>query len=333
MPSNAESWSVLFRVDGGDGIGAGHLMRCLGLAQEFVDQGASCRLLTATVAAPGVDKWLNEGIPVYTISPSDPDEKSVAEYAKAYAADWIVIDGYHFNDVYRAGIRSEVRSRLIMYFDGPPAPAACDLMINQNPGAEKNCRQTDKTLLGVGFASLRRELRYIRTEASGVPAVLLTFGAGDYDEIIYEIMRHLSESKLAYNVEAVVATQRLAALEKDTRFKVTPFIDQIPRFGQTDVAICAGGVTSIELAAAGIPTVIVRLANNQTGVDALVDSGASLFAGTGADAAANAASLCLELIHDTERRNRMSDCGRFLVDGLGAKRIIAAMTEQEIRHD
>ena len=58
---------VIFRVDGGKGIGYGHLNRCLALAQAFKSKGFSLMLITSKICL-ALDSWSDQGIEIINIS-------------------------------------------------------------------------------------------------------------------------------------------------------------------------------------------------------------------------------------------------------------------------
>jgi UDP-2,4-diacetamido-2,4,6-trideoxy-beta-L-altropyranose hydrolase len=94
-----------------------------------------------------------------------------------------------------------------------------------------------------------------------------------------------------------------------------------------DLAIGAGGVGLLERMAAGLPGIVISIAENQDGnASAAVGAGAALSGGPIGNL--NPSALCAlvgELLGDPARLDRMAACGRSLVDGRGAGRAVQAM--------
>lgn len=91
---------VLFRTDASTAIGAGHLMRCLALAQHLRDKDVACDLLTTDPTMPLVEAWRHESIPLHQ-NPAEPgtldDANLTAATAIRVGAEWIIVDGYCFS--------------------------------------------------------------------------------------------------------------------------------------------------------------------------------------------------------------------------------------------
>ena len=94
-----------------------------------------------------------------------------------------------------------------------------------------------------------------------------------------------------------------------------------------DCAVAAGGTTSLELACMGLPSLVLVLADNQRDIAAkLQEIGAGRNLGWHAGVPADAISMELsELLLDRTARETMSQRGRELVDGLGARRVVRVL--------
>jgi spore coat polysaccharide biosynthesis predicted glycosyltransferase SpsG len=96
-----------------------------------------------------------------------------------------------------------------------------------------------------------------------------------------------------------------------------------PLMAAADLAVCAGGQTTYELAAMGLPAVALCIADNQRiNLDALAQVPTLLLS----DAAA-LSSTVRALAADRTQQQRLSQRGRALVDGRGADRVAAALGE------
>jgi RimJ/RimL family protein N-acetyltransferase len=94
-----------------------------------------------------------------------------------------------------------------------------------------------------------------------------------------------------------------------------------------DCAVLAGGVTALEACAAGLPALLVTLAENQAEPARALDAaGAAQAAGEAAALSAEALGAALAaLAAAPERLAAMGARGRALVDGSGADRVVSAL--------
>ena len=95
-----------------------------------------------------------------------------------------------------------------------------------------------------------------------------------------------------------------------------------------DLAIAAGGSTNWELAFMGLPSLVITIADNQQAIAAALDrQGVIINLGWHQDLNIERLGLSIQdLIGDRLKRETMSKKGRLLVDGNGAKCVVAAMS-------
>jgi RimJ/RimL family protein N-acetyltransferase len=99
-----------------------------------------------------------------------------------------------------------------------------------------------------------------------------------------------------------------------------------------DVAIAGAGTTSWEVCLLGLPAVLVVVAENQRVIaEHLAKIGAAVNVGT-AEAldCSSLAQITAELMKSQDRRLKMSQSARQLVDGLGRERVRAALLDREL---
>jgi UDP-2,4-diacetamido-2,4,6-trideoxy-beta-L-altropyranose hydrolase len=97
-----------------------------------------------------------------------------------------------------------------------------------------------------------------------------------------------------------------------------------------DIAVAAGGSTCWEAAFLELPNILLVLAENQAAVAAsLHEAGCALSLGSASICGTDTVAHAIEaLLDDPALRRQMSECGRKLVDGLGASRVVAAMSSE-----
>lgn len=331
---------ILFRADGGPGIGAGHLMRCLALAQALCDRAETVALATIAPDIPIVEGWRAEGgavVAIHAARGDRDDAEATLAAARRLAARALVTDGYAFGPHYIASLKDSGLP-LLQYDDMGLKATAADWVVNQNPGAEA-CSYPAGTMVlrGPRYLALRRPLRRLLNREptmTAIPRLLVTFGGDDEQNLALAAVEALRDLPLSFVADVIVtagaeglAAVRTAAFTDPDRFRVSGPTDIVPLMAAADLALCAGGATSLELCALGVPMVIVSAADNQIGAAPLEAAGAARFAGSGRNAVAGAVALAGELLADPERRRAMGATGRTLIDGRGVERLAGLLLE------
>ena len=355
---------LLFRADGGPGIGAGHVMRCLALAQELRRQGASCHL--ATCRPEAATAWTDDGFPVLPLPGAIAGAAELAATAALAARPgtrWLICDSYALSAAEHAVLR-RAGCRMACWDDLADRPLSCDLVINHNAGAallDYPC----PALLGPHYATLRREILGLHRHPGG--GILITFGAAEPAELGLAAARALLTacpdaavhlvcppvqaaeealpSLIPMSLKAHPCPRRArSALGRGLNGRLPAHrfepMSNIPLAGMTlhpvgpalaplmaaaDVVLCAGGVTLLELAFLGAPMVVLPLADNQQpGSRAMAAAGAAVIAEDLTDAAQAVARLRA----DDRAREAMAAAGRTLVDGHGAERVARRLLEE-----
>lgn len=337
--------TLLIRADDSPAIGAGHVMRCLALAQEWQRRGGRAVFLQAEGSAAFRQRLVTEKIDsaaIDAVPGSSEDASLTIERARALGATWLVADGYRLGATWQAAIKAG-GLRLLMLDDREiPGPFSAEIILNQNvancgphyatqaPGA--------KLLLGPRHALLRREFLswtgWRRTIPERASKVLVTFGGGDPDNVTAKAIEALAGIE-GIEVTVVIGSgnpHRPALEALIARSSVSMRLEvnstRMPELmAWADVAISAAGSTSWEMAFMGLPALLCVVAPNQTDIAAvLAAEGAALNLGTHEALVSHLLVARLQaLLTDAATRRRMSEHGRRLVDGHGPARVVAAL--------
>ena len=325
----------MIRADANEQIGAGHVMRCLSIADAFRDIGEEALFVTADHKA---DQMIHgKGFESVCL---DSDWKLIGrenlkDQLDKYHPDVLIVDSYYVTESCFDGIPDQIHT---VYIDDLNEKVfKVDFLINYNIFSSEMdyslyAQHGTKLLLGSGYAPLRKEFR----------------GAGSYR--IRKDVRDVFVS--AGGSDPLGITERLIAgicpVWPDIRFhfvigELNPRMDEIRRLAgnnivlyvneqnmaglmkQCDIAISAAGSTLYELCAVGVPTITYTLADNQRpAAEQFQKQGIMVYAG---DCRKNKAfddkvCLCLaDLLQYQRRRQEMSVRMQKLIDGQGAARI------------
>lgn len=272
-----------FHVDGDHLSGAGHVGRCVPIAQAFaragheavflgVFEGLSAQMLQAAGTVP---------------QPSDS------------AVDAAVVDSYRLG----AGDLERMGGRMPLLTPSDVSDnAALALVLDYHFGVEPR----EGALAGPEYAPIDPAFARLAPPAGdAVRRVLVTMGASERG-VAARVLLAPAAGNVFADAAVVVAdgTRPLLELAEGA-----------------DVALAGAGITAYELAAAGIPTVLVALADNQRRV---VDGAAATGVALTSEADPVAVVRALRRLADTAERGRISAAARGAVDGRGAERVAAA---------
>ena len=332
---------IAFRTTAGKGIGFGHLRRCLTLARELAARGAEPHFW---IDLPGGDAQAIEvaradGFAARHVMGEEP-AASLA-LVKQERPSALVADSYGLDGAWLRLLRRTTRALLVID-DLADREIDADLVENSACGAERLAYRTSddcRMLLGPAYALLRPGFAAVgaaRVVNEVAKRVLLTLGGADPEGRTATVARALVETATDLHLDVIIGplygdARDLAALHNESPSRVTLHhapADLAPLMAAADLAVSAGGQTTFELAATGLPSVALSLADNQRILlDGFARAGTLVLAGdAGApDAIARVVSEVRKLIDNRVQRLRMSLAGRALVDGRGAGRVAEAL--------
>ncbi|MGE0432705.1 MAG: UDP-2,4-diacetamido-2,4,6-trideoxy-beta-L-altropyranose hydrolase [Planctomycetota bacterium] len=326
----------MIRADASPAIGAGHVMRCLAIAQAWRRAGGAVALASYQLPAALRARVLAEGVELLDV---EPDGAAAADAAQEWRAAWVVLDGYLYGVQFTQQLMDAVPRLLRVDDNGESVAPPATMLLNGNLHASAAMYPSGRfeVLAGPAYALLRDEFREHcgRPRVARDPAqnVLITFGGSDplglTDRAYVSLLRAQAGRGLC--VQIIRGGAERAATDDapgESRVSVVrAATDMAARMAWADVAITAAGVTSTELLAVGTPAIQVITADNQRRIAAAMQqAGASILLGEARDVTADSfVGPLLALLDDAPRRQRMIDAGRQLVDGRGPDRVVAAM--------
>ena len=323
---------MAFRVDATPAIGGGHVMRCLSLATALAEVGADCRFHCAPGSAETVPALAASGHEV-----AGPDLGA--------EADWLVVDHYGLDAEYETGAR-RLAERVLVIDDLANRPHDCDLLLDQTPGRDASAYDgfvpegcavlagPDFALLRPAFAARRDAALARHCESEGVAQkLLIACGSSDPANLTSRALDAAEDLDLETTAVLGAAAPHLESVRaRCGRLLVEPE-DMAGLMVDADIAIGAGGTSSLERCCLGLPSLIAVIADNQTdNAAALAARGAACDLGPASDLTReNLAKQLAELAGDDRARGAMARAAATLCDGLGARRVAMQMLPERAR--
>jgi UDP-2,4-diacetamido-2,4,6-trideoxy-beta-L-altropyranose hydrolase len=334
---------IIIRADAAPLIGAGHLMRCLALAQALRTAGYSVTFIAHCQSKSLHQRLLDGGfqvIPLKYYHPAPVDWQTTSEVLQSFQDPWLVLDGYHFDSAYQRQIKDGGHRLLVIDDMAHLDRYYADIVVNQNlnaQGLDYAAEPFTRFLLGPRYALLRPEfLNWLDCKRRIPPVaqkVLITLGGGDDQNQTLRVMRALQNMPIDGLEAAVVvgpANPHLTALKSEAGQSQFPIrlaynAANMPELmGWADLAISAGGSTCWELAFMGVPTLAIILADNQQAIaEGLEEEGVAVnLGGYGHLSNETIARKLIEIANAANTRAQMSQRGRKLIDGQGTARVL-----------
>ena len=342
--------TLYIRADATQKIGTGHVMRCIALAQAWQDTEGKVVFISHCQSNLIKQRILDEGFNLVGIErfySHFNDFKifrncisSVSKGKETLSRDWVVLDGYHFDTAYQKSIQ-EAGYKLLVIDDY--AHLNCyhaNLLLNQNINALDygyTCDKDTILLLGADFILLRNEFLAYKKYRWGVPEkikkILVTLGGADPDNITLKVIQAIDKfNDREFNVKIIVGPENTNSEElKKYLFSVSfsnELLDNVSNMPElmawADLVISAAGSTCWELCFIGVPSLLIIAAENQSGIGIELDRcGAAINLGWHENVDKNKIYFALkEIINSASILKKMSEKGKKIVDGNGAKKVI-----------
>jgi UDP-2,4-diacetamido-2,4,6-trideoxy-beta-L-altropyranose hydrolase len=233
---------VVFRTDGSSDIGAGHVMRCLTLAEFLKKRGANCRFvcreqtgnLLGVISQRGFEAI---GLPVQTNMHEQDfvatrnfsqhagwlgtDQNSDAEQTREalgdLSIDWLIVDHYALDAQWERAMRSAC-GKLMVIDDLADRLHDCDFLVD--PGADVSLLSKYRELtpaectlyVGPRFAIMRSEFDVARaslhrSDEVYIPGrIVVGFGGADTDQSTLEVLHAiLNTASLGVTTDVIIS--------------------------------------------------------------------------------------------------------------------------------
>lgn len=333
--------NVLIRTDASVEIGSGHLMRCLTLADQLRKRDAQVAFVCRDLPGAMFGILESKGYPYVKLPmetsplPERDAEETLhaAETLFSQGVDWLVVDHYGLDAQWERILR-RVATKIMVIDDLADRPHDCNLLLDQNYYRDLEQRYQGLvpdgciSLLGPSYVLLRHEFsearKSLRARDGKVRRMMVFFGGSDstnQTRKALDAIKLLNRADIA--VDVIVGASNPHQNEIMALCREMPYVQYHCQVGNmaglmsaSDLAIGAGGATTWERCALGLPTLTLVFADNQvqTTVD-LAEFGAVEFLGWANKLSALELSRSLHhMIENPKSLRRLSERGTCLMN-------------------
>lgn len=347
----SKPYIIWIRADGNSHVATGHLMRCLSICHALKKLGASVFFITADAEsadllahfARAYAPYGPDGTEILHSSYDDlsaelPAIRSLYESGRSPAPSFILVDSYYADASYLSALQALAPTGYIddlLTFDPPVS-----LVINYDLTPIAGLYTAPHLLQGAAYAPLRPQFSHCQpANRAKVARLLLSTGGSDPYGMAPTLIKTMSVHPLLRSLQWDVILGSLSPY-RDELMKLAKTLPQLTlRENVTDMAslmcacdlaITAAGTTLYELCAAGVPSIVYTMADNQLpSARAFAKAGLVLYAG---DVRTGSSHICQMILNnvkdmaaDDKRRLSLSEKIRQTIDGQGAGRIAEAI--------
>ena len=341
--------SVVVRADGDSRIGLGHVLRSMAVADELARTGACVTYLCRRLSPWAAAQLEERGFRVEMVDLDEASEQtddaiaSIAAVERA-GADTVLLDHYGLTKAWTQKVRAHSQVLIAAFDDLAADTRTVDVLIDGSPGRlaadyQGLIPEQAVCLAGPAYAPLRPEFSLAReakrAASNGLCRVAISMGGVDPDGVTLACLEALDGRPdldltviLSSDAAKLDATKaRVAAMKTQTRLLLDR-TDMAAILKDMDLVVGAGGTSSLERCALGLPTVLAVLADNQAyNAKQLAHAGAVvILPGLSAEAIRQTVEPLLE---NPDERARLGQNAAQLCDGLGAPRVAYAIVAQQ----
>lgn len=337
---------AIIRTEASTEIGAGHLVRCLTLADALEEAGWTPTLLTNTMT-----RKLGQGFGAsaeFVETDAALDDAGILGDIWPDGFDLLVVDSYALDAGYEDRCRDWAK-RILVIDDLADRPHNADLLLDQTLGrrvedysglVSEACKMMigpEFALLRAPFAASRETALRARFERSEVTRIVISVGSTDLDDHTSRALAAIAQAELEVAVDIILSSSaphlnRVRAAVDTNRTDTELHIDITAErlatiLANADIAIGAGGAAAWERCSLGLPTIAMMTAESQRAVlDGLDHAGALRTLGPASTTSTETLAAALQdLAKDTGSRTMMAKAASTICDGNGPRRVAAAL--------
>lgn len=355
---------VVIRADASFKIGAGHVTRCITLAEALRSRGADCHFICRNLSGNLVNSLRKQGFAVSLLPHIhqnrlqnneaddvdllglnwEDDLDQTKSKVEDTTIDWLIVDHYALDSRWESAMRRYCR-KIMVIDDLANRNHDCDLLLDQNLVAEFDNRYDQiiptncVRLLGPQYALLQSQYAHFRKDVSPrlppVRRIFVYFGGSDSggltERIIFSFLE-LRRSEITLDVVINPDVPHANAIrEQVSNYPNVLIHANLPSLAhlmlKADLSIGAAGATTWERCCLGLPSIVVTLASNQRPIASELNRrGIVRWLGEASEISDSSFKLSLrDAIDDQDLTDWSMRC-MDVVDGLGVDRVAAIIS-------
>lgn len=273
---------VLFRADGNNEIGLGHVYRSLATAERLAES-FDCYFAIRN-PAPELSRMIgNTCIPISLDDFESREAEAVSiatSIVPAINADIVTLDGYEFDTAYQSAIKHHCTATLISIDDDQPFHYTADIVINHAAGISPDAISKEpytRLCLGYDYLMLRKE--FLQDPTGGVPAtkssLLVCFGGADPQDHTGQTVSCLLKEKPVDAITVILGgayehlPKLMEAVSGDDRVNLKKNLDareMASLMQETQLSIVPASTIALEAFSMGLTLVTGMTAANQQNI-------------------------------------------------------------------
>ena len=325
---------IVFRVDGGAEIGMGHVYRSLAIADELCSiSSADVQFLMSADHPEGVKRVSGAGYTVRVLS--NGGVNAIVDAIQEYSPNIVVNDRPFLEKEYLEALSRLGAStvNLVDTLEDIEKPAEITSMIIATLRVDQ--LELEDFYGGPEYAILRESFagaaKPVRADAR---QVVISFGGSDPQGLTLKVLRALDSPEIMKSELGVKAVLGPAFSYGQELRELLPRLHYQPMLlenvehmaeilSEADLVFCAGGMTVYEIAALGVPGLVMcQNAREVRRMEHFSRSGSIEHLGLGTELEEKRITQAAEaLLANETRRRAMSESGQKLVDARGAQRV------------
>lgn len=335
---------LYIRVDGNRILGLGHIMRCMSIADAYVESGGQCEFISADkdVLTIVAEKGYRANIIIGQWNNLQYEINIMLDFIKSHNVELLLVDSYYVNEEYFQTLH---KYTTIGYLTGKCDKCYdIDALINYTIGSErlnyKSIYADTKTKIftGVKYTPLRKQFDVTPCFSNIVENILVTTGGTDAGGISLKLLEEIQKrvpDLLKCNWHIVIG--KFYSLEIKNKLKSYSYKnrniilyenvkDMAELMKKCDIAVSATGTTIYELCACGVPSIAFAFVDNQiNGLYEFSKEGLVFSAGDIREDMHRSICMIMDYIIDLKKdkllRKMQSKKMKNFIDGRGAWRL------------
>ena len=324
---------IFILTEGGDGVGFGHITRCVSISQAFSKEGIEADFIVNSDESV-VDLLKGKKYELYDwIKNKENLTKLISK------DDIVVVDSYLANKHCYEELYLMAGS-LVCIDDNNRLDYPNSIVLNGSIGAEKMEYKNKNAsyLLGIKYFPMRDVFWDFEEKkiSDKIENLMITFGGDDKRSMTGAIMKMLVKNFSKVHKKVIVGksfkdSEKLKTLKDiNTELIYHPTVDIMKEvMANSDIAISACGQTLYELAKMGLPTIGICIAENQSqNIKGWKDAGFLEYIGWYKDENLESSlNKTLFKLENKKERESRSKIGKNHIDGQGAIRAVNRILE------